>query len=249
MFLIRAVGTILRESGIAIDKLGLSILGTAKYEEEISGHRRIIPINSLIPSFPKDTFIAPNASVIGDVQIGPKSSIWYGSILRADLNSIIVGAGTMIGDRTVIHVSRNLNVDTPTPTIIGNLVTVGPGSILHGCTIEDEVIIGEGCIVMDGAVIEKHAKISPGTLVGMGKRIPSGQLWSGSPAKFERPLTQDEIDDVTSEAERNYNLSKSHEEALNELDKKLEELELVSMPAMEFGHPSNTSEPPTRHLK
>jgi len=249
MFVIRAVGTIFRETGIALDKLGMSILGTHLHEEELSGHRRIIPINNLIPSLPKNIFIAPNASVIGDVQIGPKSSVWYGSVIRADINSIIIGAGTMIGDRTVIHVSRNLSIESPTPTIIGNLVTVGAGSILHGCTIQDEVIIGEGSVILDGAVVEKNSKISPGSLVSIGKRIPTGQLWSGSPAKFERALTLEEITEFTAEAERNYNLSKTHEEALTELDKKLEEIDIVSMPAMEFGSPANTFEPPSRHIK
>ena len=139
------------------------------------------------PVIGKNVFLAENASIIGDVAIGDESSVWYGCTIRGDVNNVIIGERTNIQDGTVIHVSSSLQ-----GTYIGNDVTVGHMALLHACMIGDAAFIGMQACVMDGAVIEAGAMVAAGALVTPGKRVPAGQLWAGSPAKFMRLLTEEE---------------------------------------------------------
>lgn len=147
----------------------------------------IKPYKNILPRVGRNVFLADNAAIVGDVEIGDDSSIWFGCTVRGDVNNIKIGARTNIQDGTVIHVSSTLQ-----GTYIGNDVTVGHMALLHACTIEDEAFIGMQACVMDGAVVEKGAMVAAGALVTPGKRVPSGQLWGGSPAKLMRPLTEEE---------------------------------------------------------
>lgn len=137
-------------------------------------------------------FIAPQTSLIGDITIGEGSSVWFGAVLRGDVNPIRIGDRTNIQDLSVIHVTSDES-GNPSSTTIGDDVTIGHRVTLHGCTIEDCVLVGMGSIVMDHAVIEKNAVIGAGSLVTEGMRIPSGHLAFGRPAKVVRPLTEPEI--------------------------------------------------------
>lgn len=139
------------------------------------------------PLFGKDVFLAGNAVVIGDVKIGDETSIWYNCVLRGDVNNIMIGNRTNIQDGTVIHVSSTLQ-----GTYIGNDVTVGHMALLHACTIEDTAFIGMKVCIMDGAHVETGAMVAAGALVTPGKRVLSGQLWGGAPARFMRELTEEE---------------------------------------------------------
>lgn len=140
------------------------------------------------PTIAEDAFIAETAVVIGDVHIGAGASVWYGVTIRGDVNYIRVGAGTNIQDGTVVHVTRKTH-----PTIIGQNVTIGHMALLHGCTIQDEAFIGMGATVMDGVVVESQAMVAAGSLVTPGKVVKSGQLWGGSPARYMRDLTPEEL--------------------------------------------------------
>jgi carbonic anhydrase/acetyltransferase-like protein (isoleucine patch superfamily) len=142
---------------------------------------------NILPRIGERVFLADNAAIVGDVEIGDDSSIWFGCTVRGDVNDIKIGQRTNIQDGTVIHVSS-----TSQGTYIGNDVTVGHMAVLHACTIEDEAFIGMMACVMDDAYVEKGAMVAAGALVTPGKRIPSGQLWGGSPAKFMRNLTEEE---------------------------------------------------------
>jgi carbonic anhydrase/acetyltransferase-like protein (isoleucine patch superfamily) len=135
------------------------------------------------PSIAADAFIAPTAAVIGDVTIGALSGVWFHCVLRGDTNFIRVGARTNIQDGTIIHVNRG-----SFPTIIGDDVTVGHACIIHACTLEDWAFVGMGATVLDGAVIQRGGMLAAGGLLTPGKVIKSGELWSGSPAKFWRML-------------------------------------------------------------
>lgn len=167
---------------------------------------RAVKFNGVKPAI-KGAFIASSASVVGKVTIGPRTSILYGAIVRGDVSTITIGESVTIGENTMIHCSSK---PKEIPTVIGNNVVVGPSSILHGCILEDGSQIGEGSQVMDGARIEKFAFVAPGSLVAQGKVVPTGQLWGGVPAKFQRNLTQEEITKMSAVVEENVTLSSIH---------------------------------------
>ena len=144
-----------------------------------------------VPKLHKSVFVAENAVVIGDVEIGEGSSVWYGSVLRGDVNHIKIGKNTNIQDLTMIHVSRH-----DYPTIIGDEVTVGHNVTLHGCIVENNALIGIGAIVLDGARVGSHSLVAAGSLVTPGTIIPERSLVMGSPAKVKREMTDDEVSDL-----------------------------------------------------
>lgn len=150
--------------------------------------QQIWPHKGIVPKIGKRVMISPGAHVIGDVTIGDDASIWYNCVLRGDMNDIKIGARTNIQDGTVIHVSS-----VGQGTYVGDDVTVGHMAVLHACTIEDAAFIGMKACVMDDVYVETGAMVAAGALVTPGKRIPSGELWAGSPARFMRKLTADEM--------------------------------------------------------
>ncbi|RZC44604.1 hypothetical protein C5167_037557 [Papaver somniferum] len=127
------------------------------------------------PSVHRDAFVAPSASITGDVHVGRGSSIWYGCVLRGDANSISIGSGTNIQDNSIVHVAKSNLQGKVLPTTIGDNVTVGHSAILHGCTVEDEAVVGTGATLLDGVVVEKHAMVAAGSLVRQDTRIPYGE--------------------------------------------------------------------------
>ncbi len=131
-------------------------------------------------------FIAPNAAVIGDVEIGPDSGVWFGCVIRGDTNIIRIGARTNIQDNTVIH------VDDHSATMIGDDVTVGHAAIIHGCTLKDRAFVGMGSTVLDLSVIEEEGMLGAGGLLTPGKVIGPRELWTGSPAKLRRVMEEAE---------------------------------------------------------
>ncbi len=143
--------------------------------------------DGVFPRISPKAFVAAGAAVIGDVEIGDDSGVWFGSVVRGDVNFVRIGKRTNIQDGTVIHVTRKTN-----PTIIGDNVTIGHSALLHGCTLEDGCFIGMRATLMDGVVVESGAQVAAGALVTPNKRVPKGQLWAGSPAKFFRDLTLEE---------------------------------------------------------
>lgn len=146
------------------------------------------------PLVAEDVYIHHAATVIGDVHLGANSSVWPGTVIRGDVNFIRIGAGTNVQDLSMLHVSHKSSWDAAgAPLIIGNNVTIGHKVILHGCTIEDECLIGMGSIVMDKVVVQKHVLLAAGSLVPEGKVLESGYLYMGSPAKKVRALTEKEI--------------------------------------------------------
>jgi carbonic anhydrase/acetyltransferase-like protein (isoleucine patch superfamily) len=151
----------------------------------------VLEYSGVWPKLGERVFIAPNATVIGDVHIGDESSIWFGTVVRGDVFHIRIGRRTNIQDNSVIHVTTGQHA-----TIVGDNVVVGHRVILHGCTIEDNVLIGMGAIVMDRAVIGKGSLVGAGALVTEGTVIPPGMLALGSPAKAKRPLNDAEKEHV-----------------------------------------------------
>ena len=139
-------------------------------------------------------YVADGAKIIGDVEIGENSSVWYNAVVRGDSNSIVIGKSTNIQDNAVLHTSRNYALE------IGDNVTIGHGAIVHGCTIGNNVLIGMGAIILDGVVIEDDCMIGAGALVTQNKVIVRGSLCIGSPAKVVRELSQEEMNSIVENA-------------------------------------------------
>jgi carbonic anhydrase/acetyltransferase-like protein (isoleucine patch superfamily) len=151
----------------------------------------VLPFGDKHPAIAPDAFVAPNATVIGDTEIGARSSIWFGCVLRGDVNSIRVGSDTNIQDGTVVHVTR-----AKFGTVIGSGVTIGHLALVHGCTLEDHAFVGMQATVMDGCMIESEGMLAAGALLTPGKRIAKGELWAGRPAKLMRRLDTDELRNI-----------------------------------------------------
>ena len=145
-------------------------------------------------SIDNSVYIAEGARVVGNVEIGKNSSVWFNAVIRADSQSAKIGENSNVQDNAVIHTSKDFGV------CIGNSVTIGHGAIVHGCTVESNVLIGMGAIVLDGVVIEENCIIGAGSLVTQGKVIPAGSLVFGNPAKVVRQLTDDEIRSIKENA-------------------------------------------------
>ncbi|MCS7338067.1 MAG: gamma carbonic anhydrase family protein, partial [Verrucomicrobiae bacterium] len=137
------------------------------------------------PKLGRDVFIAPGAVVVGDVVLGDYSSVWYGAVLRGDINSIVIGHHTNIQDNAVFHVAGEL------PCNVGDYVTVGHAAVVHACSVGNEVLIGMGAVVLDGAVIGEQSLVGAKALVPQGAHIPPGSLVLGVPGKVVRQLTAD----------------------------------------------------------
>ena len=156
------------------------------------------------PSLDKNVYVSNSASVIGDVRIGRNSSIWYGSVLRGDINYISIGESSNLQDGVIGHLSDDF------PLIVGSFVTVGHGAILHACTIEDECLIGMGATILDGARIGTQSVIAAGTVVPVGMEVPPGSLVAGVPGKFKKALNDEERVKLRSWAEKYLVVKEAH---------------------------------------
>lgn len=142
----------------------------------------------------KSVFVAGGAKVVGNVTIGEDSSVWYNAVIRADSATIEIGENTNVQDNVVLHASHGHDMR------IGDYVTIGHGAIIHGCTLKDNVLVGMGAIVLDGAVIEENCIIGAGALVTQNKVMPAGSLVLGNPAKVVRNITEEEKNSIQKNA-------------------------------------------------
>jgi len=147
------------------------------------------------PKLDPTVFVVDNATVIGDVVIGPESSIWFGAVVRGDIHPIRIGARSNVQDNATLHV-----VGGKFGTTLGDGVTVGHNAVVHGCTIEDGVLVGMGAIVLDDARVGAESLIAAGALVPPGLRVPPRSLVLGSPGKVVRPVSDDELERIRSSA-------------------------------------------------
>jgi carbonic anhydrase/acetyltransferase-like protein (isoleucine patch superfamily) len=148
------------------------------------------------PTFGADVYIAEGARLIGDVQIGEQSSVWFNSVLRGDIHRVLIGHHTNIQDNSVCHVADDY------PCVVGNYVTVGHRVILHGCTVEDEVLVGMGATLMNGVIVGAQSIIGAAALLTEGLRVPAGSLVYGAPAKVISTLAAVERNRIKSWAEK-----------------------------------------------
>ncbi|MFJ1899782.1 MULTISPECIES: gamma carbonic anhydrase family protein [unclassified Streptomyces] len=162
------------------------------------------------PDIDPSAFTAPTSVVIGEVTMAAGSSVWYHAVLRADCGPIVIGAGSNIQDNCSVH------VDPGFPVTVGERVSVGHNAVLHGCTVEDDVLIGMGATVLNGAHIGAGSLVAAQALVPQGMRVPPGSLVAGVPAKVKRQLTQEELDGVKFNAVGYVELAKAHREAFED---------------------------------
>ena len=178
---------------------------TAPFER---GHRGLIRgFDGKRPVIADSVYVAETAAVIGDVQVGARSSLWFGAVLRGDVNFIRIGEETSIQDNAVIHVVENRHA-----TVVGSRVTVGHNVTLHGCTIGDLVIVGMGAVVLDRAEIGDRCVIGAGALVTPGTKIPAGHLAVGSPARPTRALREAELEWLAASAQSYVELARRYAE-------------------------------------
>lgn len=159
---------------------------------------------NLKPQIHEESFIAESVDIIGDVVVGKDANLWYGAVLRGDIQKIVVGDRTNIQDNSTVHVGNDVE------TIIGDDVTIGHNCVIHGCTIGNNVLVGMGSVVLNNAVIGENTIIGAGSLVTERKQIPSGVLCLGSPAKVVRELTVEEIEGIKESAKNYVELSKEY---------------------------------------
>jgi carbonic anhydrase/acetyltransferase-like protein (isoleucine patch superfamily) len=168
------------------------------------GYFMYIELNGSKPQTHPTAFVGEGAKIIGEVTIQANASIWYNAVLRGDLAPIMIGEGSNIQDNSTVHVETNK------PTIVGKNVTVGHNAIIHACTIEDNVLIGMGAIILNGAHIGKNCLIGAGTIVTENKVIPEGSLVIGTPGKIVRELTSEEIENIHISAIHYQDQAKQH---------------------------------------
>jgi carbonic anhydrase/acetyltransferase-like protein (isoleucine patch superfamily) len=147
----------------------------------------ILPVKNISPLWGKDCFIAPNATIVGDVEMGDNCSVWFNAVIRGDVHYIKIGNNTNIQDGAIIHASYQY-----APTNIGNNVSIGHNALVHGCTLKDNVLIGMGAIVMDHCIVEEYVIIAAGSVVLEKTFCESGFIYAGTPAKKIKPITPEQ---------------------------------------------------------
>lgn len=159
----------------------------------------ILPVKGIAPLFGIDCFIAPNATIVGDVEMGNECSVWFNAVIRGDVNFIKMGNKVNVQDGAVIHCTYQKN-----STTIGNNVSIGHNAIVHGCTIHDDVLIGMGAIVMDRCVVHSNCIIAAGAVVLEGTIVEEGSIYAGVPAKKVKSISSDKISGEINRIADNY---------------------------------------------
>jgi len=155
------------------------------------------PYRGQVPRVHPSAFIDDSAQVIGDVEIGEDSSVWMCVVIRGDVNRIRIGRRSNVQDGTIVHVMKDTH-----PTVIGDNVTIGHGAVVHGCTIEDQCLVGMGAILLNGVVVGSGSIIAAGTLLPEGTQVPPRSLVMGSPGKVRRTLSDADLDEIQMYADR-----------------------------------------------
>ena len=168
----------------------------------------ILPYGEYVPAVDEHAWLAPNATVVGQVRIHAHASVFYGAVLRADMAEIVLGRGSNLQDNVVVHTDHGF------PTLIGTGVSVGHSAVVHGCTVEDDCLIGMNATVLNGAVVGAGSLVAGGAVVLEGTRIPPRSLVAGVPAKVRRSLNDEEFAKVVQNAETYVQLAVGHRRTL-----------------------------------
>lgn len=159
----------------------------------------ILPVQDKHPQIPSDCFVADNATIVGEVSMGAECSVWFNAVIRGDVHFIKIGNKVNIQDGAVIHATYQKS-----PTNIGNNVSIGHNAIVHGCTIEDNVLVGMGSIIMDDCVVESNSIIAAGAVVTKNTRVEAGSIYAGVPAKKVKDISEELISGEIDRIANNY---------------------------------------------
>ena len=167
----------------------------------VSRHRPMMKYGERRPVAANDAFVAPNATVVGRVELRDEASIWYGAVIRGDHADVSIGSVVNVQDRAVIETVASLDSGFPASVSVGDYTSVGAGSCLKSCVVEHTVDIGEGCVIDQGAVVQNTVVLEPGTVVPAGALITSGGRWAGNPAQLIAPLPEEAAAGIVAKAE------------------------------------------------
>lgn len=205
--IVTAASNMARKLGQSLDSAGAK-MEVCKYKDRLVPSTRFVAVDGITPKVdPLTAFVAPNASIIGDVTLSKNSSIWYGATVRGDVHKVTIGENTSVGDRAVVHVAK---IQGDFPCVIGNNVTIGPGAMVHAATLKDSVVVGPNAQVLDGATVEQNSIIAPGSVVTPGTTVDEGQFWSGSPAKMVRKVSAAELASTAEDTLETIELARIH---------------------------------------
>lgn len=197
-----------------MDRLGSRMSDDIAYTQTLSRHRNLMAIEEAKPSVDY-SWVAPNATLAGEVYVNAYASIWYNAILRGEYSAVRIGSYSSIGDGSVLHSHCAVPTGVPSSVNIGKHVTIQNNCTIYSCIVDDEVFIGAGSIIGEGCKIEKGAVIAPNTFVPPGRLIPGRQLWAGNPAKFIRNLSEDEVYSYYVQTFETWNLAQNHLKGFN----------------------------------
>lgn len=172
---------------------------------------QVYALNHVEPVIAHETFVAPSAELIGAVTLNPRSSVWYNTVLRGDLNSIVIGKNTSVQDRAVLHAARTSPSGFDAGTAVGDNVRIGAGSVVRSALIDDGAAIGEKCVLAEGSMVEQNAALAPNSVLPPARRIPPAELWGGNPAQFIRELSESEQAEMEMQADRTFLNSRAHD--------------------------------------
>ena len=156
-------------------------------------------IKGIYPVFGNNIYVAENATIVGDVRIGDSCSVWFSAVIRGDVNFIRIGNKVNIQDGAVVHCTYQKS-----PTILGNNITIGHNALIHGCVINDNVLVGMGAIIMDGVLVDSNSVVAAGAVVLEGTHIESGTIYAGVPAKKIKNISEQDIEKLTTQIANNY---------------------------------------------
>ncbi len=184
-------------------------MDTSEVQKKLDAEVKLFPYLDMFPKIHESVFLASGVKVIGDVEIGKDSSVWYNTVVRGDVNYIRIGSTTNIQDCSMLHVTNG-----KFPLNIGNKVTIGHSVTLHGCTINDLSLVGMGAVILDGAVVELKSMVAAGSVIKPGFVVPTGKLAAGVPAKIVRDLSDQEMDEFEKSALRYKKYTEKTKESL-----------------------------------
>ena len=183
-----------------------------------------MPFKGAVPIISQESFVAPNATIVGNVVLGDESGVWYGSVVRGDENAVHIGVLTNIYDNCMVTADcevSDISIDTdgtggrvmelPGVTSIGSYVTIAPSCVLRACTVEDNAVVQANSVLCEGSLVESGAVVGAGSVVPPGRRVPAGQLWAGNPVEYMRDITPGEVEEMAAQVKRDLGHLQDHE--------------------------------------
>eukprot|EP00656_Telonema_subtile_P003282 TRINITY_DN1149_c0_g1_i4.p2 TRINITY_DN1149_c0_g1~~TRINITY_DN1149_c0_g1_i4.p2 ORF type:complete len:239 (-),score=28.12 TRINITY_DN1149_c0_g1_i4:259-975(-) len=211
--LVRRVSCQLAARGMAGNLMGVRACASASVAQvDVDMRRTVQPLLGNYPLISAETYVAPSATVVGQVELYDKVVVWYNAVIRGDLNTVTIGAFSHICDGAVVLSDKHLVPGFDASTHLGSNVRIGARAYVKGCTIMDNATIGEGAVVLEGALVEQGAVVQPGSVVPEGARIPTNEVWGGNPVAFERKLDYKELDNPVYAARELWDLAVDHQD-------------------------------------